>query len=115
MSPTPGRRRSGVREHRRRTVRVLVEYVAGGVLCSDPATTLGAGGLFIATESALPEGTSLKMRFRLPGGSREHEIEGRVVWSHEPAAGGAPAPGMGVAFTDPIAAEQLALELEALR
>ena len=50
----------------------------------------------------------------LPGGSREHEIEGRVVWSHEPAAGGAPAPGMGVTFTDPIAAEQLALELDAL-
>jgi uncharacterized protein (TIGR02266 family) len=113
VSPPLGRR-TGVRAHRRRTVRVLVEYIADGVLCSDPATTLGAGGLFTATESALPEGTSLKLRFRLPGGSGDHEIEGRVAWSHEPAAGGASAPGMGVAFSDPIAAERLALELDAL-
>jgi hypothetical protein len=43
------------RRYRRRTVRVLVEYVSDAGLCVDPATTLGAGGLFIETESPLFE------------------------------------------------------------
>ena len=103
-----------VRRHRRRTVRVQVEYVSETGLSSESATTLGAGGLFLETDTALPEGTPLKLRFRLPGGEIEHEIEGRVAWCHEPAAGGASAPGMGVEFIDRVSAERLAAELDEL-
>ena len=69
------------RKHRRRTVRILVDYSSpAGVQC-EYATTLGAGGLFIESEEPLPRGTPLKVRFRLPGGEGVHEIDGNVgVW-----------------------------------
>ena len=103
------------RRYRRRTVRVLVEYVSDAGLCVDPATTLGAGGLFIETDSPLFEHSVLKMRFRLPGGETTHEIEGRVVWRRHPRDPGSYSPGMGIEFSDPAAAAGLARELETLK
>jgi uncharacterized protein (TIGR02266 family) len=98
-------------------VRVLVDFHARGAPHCEYATTLGAGGLFIETESPLPLGTALRLRFRLPGGSALHAIEGRVTWQHREAdarAGDVRPGGMGVAFTDAAAAAKLARELEAL-
>ena len=103
------------RRYRRRTVRVLVEYVSDAGLCVDPATTLGAGGLFIESESPLLEHSTLKMRFRLPGSDTTHEIEGRVVWRRHPRDPGSYSPGMGIEFTDRAAAARLAYELETLK
>lgn len=100
------------RRYRRRTVRVLVEHLSDVGLAADPATTLGAGGIFIETESPLTEGSSLKMRFTLPGGETQHEIEGRVVWRRRPSDPGDHSPGMGIEFTDRNAATRLARELE---
>jgi uncharacterized protein (TIGR02266 family) len=102
------------RRHRRRTVRILVDYSsAAGVQC-EYATTLGAGGLFIESEEPLPRGTPLKVRFRLPGGDGVHEIEGRVAWTHTPrrGEGGHRSPGMGIEFTDAVASARLARQLE---
>jgi uncharacterized protein (TIGR02266 family) len=102
------------REHRRQTVRVLVDYVSReGVRC-EYATTIGAGGLFVETDAPLPEGAALRLRFRLPAGDRLHQIEARVVWSHKPARlDDIPRPpGMGVEFTDAVAAAGLARELD---
>ena len=102
------------RKHRRRTVRILVDYSsAAGVQC-EYATTLGAGGLFIESEAPLPRGTPLKVRFRLPGGEGVHEIEGRVAWTHAPreGEGGGRSPGMGIEFTDAVASARLARQLE---
>ncbi len=67
------------------------------------------------TERPLFEGARLKLRFRLPGAERAHEIEGRVVWVRTPAESGPHAPGMGVEFTDRAAAASLAHELETLK
>lgn len=92
----------------------MVEYVSNAGLCVDPATTLGAGGLFIETESPLAEGSHLKMRFALPGGGANHEIEGRVVWRRRPSDHGGHVHGMGIEFTDRSAAALLARELEQL-
>jgi uncharacterized protein (TIGR02266 family) len=103
------------RRYRRRTVRVLVEYVSDAGLCVDPATTLGAGGLFIETDSPLFKHSVLKMRFRLPGGRTTHEIEGHVVWRRHPHDPGSYSPGMGIEFTDHAAASGLARELETLK
>jgi uncharacterized protein (TIGR02266 family) len=98
-------------------VRVLVDFHAEGAPRCEYATTLGAGGLFIETDEPLPPGATLRLRFRLPGGSVLHAIDARVTWRHrqtEARAGDARPSGMGVAFTDAAAAAQLAHELEAL-
>jgi uncharacterized protein (TIGR02266 family) len=98
------------RRFRRQTVRILVDYQRHDGVACDYATTLGAGGLFIATEEPLEVGTILKSRFRLAGGGSLHEIEGHVVWTR----GGDSAqrsPGMAIQFDDRIASAQLAREL----
>lgn len=103
------------RRFRRRTVRVLVDYSAGGEVRCEYATTLGAGGMFIESEAPLAAGTHLKVRFRLTGGDGNvHEIEGRVVWAQQVEAE-APhrAPGMGISFTDAVAIAALGRALEA--
>ena len=106
--------RSGRRRFRRRTVRVLVEYLSGAGLCRDTATTLGAGGMFVETDHPLQTGSILKFTFELPAGGMRHELEGRVVWSRRPLATPAGSPGMGIEFTDRTATADLARELEQL-
>ncbi|MGI9592235.1 MAG: PilZ domain-containing protein [Myxococcota bacterium] len=102
------------RRYRRRTVRVTVDYTTEAGPAADTATTLGAGGLFIETENPLPKGSRLKMKFRLPGSSYTHEIEGRVCWRKRPEEAGQHAPGMGIEFTDRNGMVPLARELETL-
>jgi uncharacterized protein (TIGR02266 family) len=103
------------RRYRRRTVRISVEYLSDTGLHCERATTLGAGGLFIQTDSPLTAGSLLKLRFQLSEGGAHHEIEGRVVWSksigNTVAAG---ATGMGIEFLDRVAAKAVAIELENL-
>ncbi len=80
----------------------------------ETATTLGAGGLFIATDDPLAPREILRLRLQLPGSDQVHEIPGRVVWCKRPQDPGDFSPGMGVEFTDRAAAGRLARELEAL-
>jgi len=108
------RDQSDRRRFRRRTVRVLVEYLSDAGLCCDTATTLGAGGLFIETDQPLPEGSAIKLAFRLPGSDVRHEIEGTVAWAHRPSGGYLGAAGMGVEFSDRVASARLARELQRL-
>jgi uncharacterized protein (TIGR02266 family) len=102
------------RRYRRRTIRVSVEYETLEGRQHATATTLGAGGMFIATESPHAASTLVVVRFRLEAGGTCHEIDGRVVWANQPGAAGARAPGMGVEFTDPAACAKLARELEGI-
>lgn len=90
------------RKHRRLTLRIDVEVCVGDDRVNALATTLGAGGLFIATDSPLAPSTPLRVRFRLPGSRQLHDIEAKVVWANDAATAGVPlsARGMGVAFTD---------------
>ena len=110
----PRRTAEDTRRFRRRTVRILVDYICDdGVRC-DYATTLGAGGLFLETESQLPVGSQVKLRFRLPAGDALHELVGRVCWNHEPVNAREQSPGIGIQFTSSAATAQLARELEDL-
>jgi uncharacterized protein (TIGR02266 family) len=102
------------RHYRRRTVRVLVEYVSDAGVCCDTATTLGAGGMFIQTDAPLAIDSTIKLSFELPGGSLRHEFEGRVVWANRPLQGASGAPGMGISWNDPRASQRLANEIEHL-
>ena len=94
------------RRYRRITLRVVVEYASETGLHSELATTLGAGGLFIASDAPLAETTQLKLRFQLPGLETRWEVEGRVAW--------ADASGMGVEFVDRATVTELASALESL-
>jgi uncharacterized protein (TIGR02266 family) len=94
----------------------MVDYVSRrGVRC-EYATSVSAGGIFVESDDPLPEGSPLRLRFRLPAGERLHEVEGRVVWCHRPESldTSLRAPGMGIEFTDQVAATGLARELEDL-
>jgi len=102
------------RRYRRRTVRITVEYLSDTGLHSERATTLGAGGLFVETDSPEAPGSVLKLRFRLSEAGSQHEIEGRVIWSKSAALGERGATGMGVEFLNRAAADALASELEML-
>src|SRR4029453_8796073 len=109
-----GPRRSGGsrRRFRRRTVRLLVDFVAGARVRCEYATTLGAGRLFVEGGAALPGRRAIRVRFGLPGAEPLHEIEGRVAWCQPATADATRAPGMGVEFTDAVAISALARELE---
>jgi uncharacterized protein (TIGR02266 family) len=103
------------RRFRRRTVRILVDYQAADGIHCEYATTLGAGGLFVETESPSPPDTQLKLRFRLTEELTLHEIEGRVVWVRPVDTDGhSQSPGMGIQFTDSVGCSALARELEDL-
>jgi uncharacterized protein (TIGR02266 family) len=111
MSIAAGRSK---RRYRRRTVRITVEYLSDTGLHCERATTLGAGGLFIETESPVAAGSVIKLRFQLYEAGAPHEIEGRVIWSKGVGNRDAGATGMGIEFLDRAAAKALAVELENL-
>jgi Tfp pilus assembly protein PilZ len=102
------------RRFRRRTIRIFVEYDSGDGLRCEIGTTLGAGGVFIETDTPEFEGSRIKLRFQVTPDGRRHEIEGRVVWSQVIDEGAVGSPGMGVEFTNREAMNSLALELEQL-
>ena len=103
------------RRYRRLTVQLEVSYQVAAEHWKAQATTLGAGGLFIATRTPFDPGTRLTVRFRLPGFETEHDLDGRVVWCHAP---GDDPPGqtlgMGIAFDHPAGDPTLVAELEHL-
>jgi uncharacterized protein (TIGR02266 family) len=101
------------RRFRRHSMRLLVDYTCEGDMHCDYATSLSVGGLFIETDAGHTAGSTVKMRFRLPGSETLHEIEGRVTWRYEPRPGEAQrAPGLGVDFADETGSNRLARELE---
>jgi len=91
-----------------------VEYLSDTGLHCERATTLGAGGLFIETDSPVAAGSRLELRFRLSETGAHHEIEGRVVWTKSVRNSDAGATGMGIEFLDRAATNALAVELENL-
>jgi len=102
------------RRYRRRTVRITVEYLSDTGLHRERATTLGAGGLFIESDSPIAAGSLLKLRFQLSETGAHNEIEGRVIWSRGLGNRDAGATGMGIEFLNRAAASALAVELEHL-
>ncbi len=99
------------RRFRRLTLRILVYYQGAEGLRCDHATTLGAGGLFIATDEPLAVGSGVKARFRLSDDGVLHEIEGSVVWIRAEADAHLRTPGMAIRFEDSLSMARLAREL----
>lgn len=120
MSPTRVRPRPQ-RRYPRLTLRVEVELETAAGRTRAVATTLGAGGLFVADDAPWFPGTPVTVRFRLPGDTGDADAESggddgelrldaRVAWSHE--AGESASPGMGLEFVDADARADLARRLE---
>ena len=107
-------RANPTRRYRRRTLRIFVEYLSDSGVHTETATTLGAGGLFIESDTPPREGTILKLRFQVTPTGFHHELEGRVAWSRGISACGIGTPGMGIEFTDRRAIKRLAEELETI-
>jgi len=108
VSPTRPRPRPQ-RRYPRLTLRVEVTLEADGGERKAVATTLGAGGLYVAGELPLAKGAPLVARFRLPGERGEVRLAARVAWRSRPGC----EPGVGLEFSDPDARAHLAAELEA--
>jgi uncharacterized protein (TIGR02266 family) len=94
------------RANRRAAPRVLlgvpVSYRLGQLIASSVTLNLGRGGIAIRTIDPLATGTTVQLRFRLPGSSSDIEAAARVVWSDRRV-------GMGLQFVrvDPGQQERL--------
>ena len=81
---------NGQRPHTRKFVRVPVDmpveysYDGEDIAKVAHAVDLGGGGMRIATEDDLPQGTFLLLRFRLPDAGREILARARIVLSSLP-------------------------------
>lgn len=104
MRPHPKRRYS------RLTLRVDVDLETSGGRTRAVATTLGAGGLFVAVEAPWFPGTPVVVRFALPDSEERLLLRACVAWSHGPGEGASP--GMGLEFVDGAARADLARRLE---
>ena len=86
-------------------VRVLVDFESPDTYLYDYSSNLSEGGIFIETEKPFEQGSSLTLRFTLPGVDRVFEAKGAVRWLNMPGEDGERlvpdlGPGMGIQFVD---------------
>jgi uncharacterized protein (TIGR02266 family) len=81
--------------NRRSSPRVVlgipIQYRFGSTIAAALTLNLSHGGIAIRTTSPLEAGSSIKVRFRMPGSKRDIDAEGHVVWSDRRV-------GMGIRF-----------------
>jgi uncharacterized protein (TIGR02266 family) len=82
---------------------IAVSYRFGNTIAAALTLNVSRGGVAIRTTSPLENGTTARIRFRLPGGRREVEVEGRVVWTDRRV-------GMGIQFANLDPADQAAID-----
>jgi uncharacterized protein (TIGR02266 family) len=78
---------------------ITLSYRLGNTIASAVTLNISHGGLAVRTTSPPDPGTTLKIRFRLPGGKKEIDGEARVAWTDRRL-------GMGLHFTRLDAADQ---------
>jgi len=93
--------------NRRSSPRVVlgipVAYRFGNTIAAALTLNLSRGGVAIRTTSPLEVGARARVRFRLPGGSRDVDAEARVAWSDRRV-------GMGLQFERVDAGDQHAID-----
>lgn len=78
---------------------IPVAYRLGNTIAAAVTLNIGRGGLAIRTTSPLDPGTTVKVRFRLPGGKKDIDADARVAWVDRRL-------GMGLQFTRVDAPDQ---------
>jgi uncharacterized protein (TIGR02266 family) len=86
------------RRQTRVPIQLEVEYRTRGNFLVAYSTNLSKGGLFLQTDTPLPVGTTLKMRFCVPGVDDPIETEAVVAWIRPAASPEGHPSGMGVEF-----------------
>ena len=71
---------------------VPVSYRVGNAISGSLTINVSHGGLAIRTTNPLAVDTTVRVRFRLPGGEQELEAEARVAWANQRL-------GMGLQFS----------------
>jgi len=79
-----------------------VAYRLGNTIAAALTLNISDGGLAVRTTNPLDAGTAVKVRFRLPGGTKDIDAEASVVWTQRRV-------GMGLRFTRLEAADQAAI------
>src|SRR3954447_1768929 len=81
--------------NRRSSPRVVlgipIQYRYGNTIAAALTLNLSHGGIAIRTTSPLDGGSTIKVRFRMPGSKKDIDAEGRVAWSDRRV-------GMGIQF-----------------
>jgi uncharacterized protein (TIGR02266 family) len=81
--------------NRRSSPRVVlgipIQYRFGNTIAAALTLNLSHGGIAIRTTSPLDLGSKIKVRFRMPGGKKDIDAEGKVAWSDRRV-------GMGIQF-----------------
>jgi type IV pilus assembly protein PilZ len=95
---TSGRDR---RSYERFDTQIQVDIANDETFLFSYITNISEMGIFVHSESPLPVGTELKLRFASPDGKEPFDLRGMVVWINPLRPGGDnPNPGMGVRFED---------------
>ena len=94
--------------HNRRTgprvvLGIPIAYRFGNTIATALTLNISRGGIAIRTTSPLAPGAKIKIRFRLPSGKREVDVEARVAWTDRRV-------GMGLQFEGINAADQAAID-----
>src|SRR5256885_13644147 len=82
---------------------IPIQYRFGNTIAAALTLNLSRGGIAIRTTSPLDSGVKIKVRFRMPGGKRDIDAEGRVAWSDRRV-------GMGIQFEKVDPADQQAID-----
>jgi uncharacterized protein (TIGR02266 family) len=82
---------------------IPIAYRFGNTIATALTLNLARGGIAIRTTSPLDPGAAARVRFRLPAGPREIEVEARVSWSDRRV-------GMGLQFEKVEPADQAAID-----
>ena len=78
---------------------ISVAYRVANTIAAAVTLNISRGGLAVRTTSPLDPGTTMKVRFRLPGGKKDVDAEARVAWTDRRL-------GMGLQFTRVEPADQ---------
>ena len=70
---------------------IPVAYRVGNTIAAALTINISHGGLAIRTTNPLAVDTAVRVRFRLPGGKNEIDVQARVAWADRRL-------GMGVQF-----------------
>jgi len=98
---------AAIRRQHRRKLEAKVDFGSDSNFFAGFSSDISEGGIFIATDSDLPLGTEVELRFTLPG-DRDVACQGVVRW-HRPGGPDLPA-GLGVQFRDLSLAAQDAVQ-----
>lgn len=82
---------------------IPIAYRFGSTIAAALTLNLSRGGIAIRTTSPLEKGTTVRLRFRLPGSRRDLDAEARVSWSDQRT-------GMGLQFETVDPAEQASID-----